>query len=346
MKNKEERKLNELLKNMPKPSLNRQKRNEIQQAIMNSKKSPSIKKYTPIFGAVAAGFLFFLLIFTSMNNNQQASIHSYNDIVKEEISMIEGSNQENSYSSKDKSIIKVFHKTIGSMKFAKTNKTSSVFEKTIKLYNSDQDMFATMIFTGKNIATLNGKQYKIHEKELKQFTNEFFTEKYKADDENKSSIKKQANEVLRLLADQNMEALANHVHPEKGLLFAPYVYVKPNAITFSQDEIAGLLEDTKVYNWGSQAASGKPIELRPNKYFDKYVNASAFTKADEVNLNKQTKLGITLNNIREVFPNAQTVEFYHEGTKEELNWGSLTLVFEDVDGSRKLVALVHNEWTP
>ncbi|MBP1948604.1 hypothetical protein [Virgibacillus litoralis] len=345
MSKQDQNELEDLLKDMPKPDLSKRKRNEIHHAIMNSNNSFSIKKYAAIFGAVAAGFLFFLLIFSSTNtNNQQAVMHTYNDIVKGEISVIEGATEGSLYSSSDQKVIDNFHETIGSMNYKKTTQESSVFEKTITLYNNDNEKVTTMTFTGENITTIDGKQYKIDEKQLNQFTSEFFTEKYKTNNEKKPSLKEQANKVLTLLANENMEALANQVHPEKGLLFSPYVYVKSNAVTFSQDEITKLLEDNTVYEWGTQDGSGKPIELTPREYFDEYVNASAFSNADEVNVNNLKNRGTMLNNIREVFPNAQTVEFYQNG-KEELAWESLTLVFEDMDGSRKLVAIVHGEWT-
>ncbi|MFB4167938.1 hypothetical protein [Virgibacillus sp. JSM 102003] len=345
MKKQDQNELKDLLKDMPKPDVSKQKRTEIHHAIMNSNKSFPFKKFTAIFGAVAAGCLFFLLIFSFINtNNQQAAIHTYNDIVKGEVSAIKGATEDSLYSSSDQKIIDNFHETIGAMDYKKTTQESSVFEKTITLYNNDNDKVTTMTFTGENIVTIDGKQYKIDENQLNQFTSQFFTEKYKTNTEKKPSLKEQANKVLTLLTNENMEALANQVHSEKGLLFSPYVYVKSSTVTFSQNEITKLLEDNNVYEWGSQDGSGKPIKLTPSEYFDEYVNASYFSNADEVNVNNLKNRGTMLNNIREVFPKAQTVEFYQNG-KEELAWESLTLVFEDVDGSRKLVAIVHGEWT-
>ncbi|MGP4107667.1 hypothetical protein [Virgibacillus sp. L01] len=344
MKKQDHNELKDLLKDMPKPDVSKQKRNEIHHVIMNSNKKFPIKRFAAIFGAVAAGCLFFLLIFSSINtNNQQAAMHTYNDIVKGEISAINGATEDNLYSSSDQKIIESFHETIGSMNYKKTTQESSVFEKTITLYNNNNEIVTTMTFTGENIVSINGKQYKINENQLNQFTSLFFTEKYKTNTK-KPSLKEQANKILTLLTNENMEALGNQVHPEKGLLFSPYVYVKSNATTFSQDEIPKLLQDNSVYEWGSQDGSGKPIKLTPSDYFDEYVNASFFSNADEVNVNNLKNRGTMLNNIHEVFPNAQTVEYYQNG-KEELAWESLTLVFEEVDGSRKLVAIVHGEWT-
>ncbi len=345
MKKQDHNELKDLLKDMPKPDVSKQKRTEIHHAIMNSNKKFPIKRFAAIFGAVAAGCLFFLLIFSSINtNNQQAAMHTFNDIVKGEISAIKGATEDSLYSTSDQKIIESFHETIGAMNYKKTTQESSVFEKTITLYNDKNEKVTTMTFTGEDIVSINGKQYKIDDKQLNQFTNKFFTEKYKTNNEKQPSLKQQANKVLTLLTNENMEALANQVHPEKGLLFSPYVYVKSNAVTFSRDEIANLLEVNSVYEWGSQDGSGKPIKLTPSDYFDEYVNASFFSNADEINVNNLKNRGTMLNNIRDVFPNAQTVEFYQNG-KEELAWESLTLVFEDVDGSRKLVAIVHGEWT-
>ena len=55
-----------------------------------------------------------------------------------------------------------------------------------------------------------------------------------------------------------------------------------------------------------------------------------------------------INNIKEAYPNGQFVEFHITGLEpkyEGIDWRSLKLVFEDVNGTLYLVGIIHSEWT-
>lgn len=164
-----------------------------------------------------------------------------------------------------------------------------------------------------------------------------------------------ANEVLDTLADRDLDELAKHVHPEKGVLFAPFLqltstpmYEQHDPIIFGANEIPTLLQDQTIYRWGDHAASGLPIEMTTAEYFDSYVYANK--NPDATFVNQQDLMGpeFFTENVRGKFPDAHMVQYsYYETVEgEELSWMQLTLIFEEYDGEWKLVGILHNAWTP
>ena len=55
-----------------------------------------------------------------------------------------------------------------------------------------------------------------------------------------------------------------------------------------------------------------------------------------------------MNNIADAYEGKQRVEFYLSGFDpqyEGMDWKSLTLVFDQVDGQREVIGIIHNQWT-
>lgn len=174
----------------------------------------------------------------------------------------------------------------------------------------------------------------------------------KLDEENpqtdEQAVKEKAETILTALKEQDGEELASHVHNEKGLLFSPYVYVETDAITLKQDQLRTLFEAEETYTWGYQHGSGKPIELTAREYIEEYGYDAAYESADEVVMNPTEPRGNAKRNVKEIFPDAEVVEYYVKGTEENgnMDWKALNLVFEKNEaGEWKLVALVHDQWT-
>lgn len=164
----------------------------------------------------------------------------------------------------------------------------------------------------------------------------------------KQDIIEVSDEVIQALDDQDMERVATHVHPKKGLLFSPYVYVTEDAIIFEQQEVSTLLEQDEVFTWGRYDGKGTEINLTPDDYFAEFLNVFPFLEPDDVLVDDLQDRGNTLNNIAEVFPNAEVVEYHYEGSEENagIDWESLILVYEkDTEGTLKLIAIVRDMWT-
>jgi hypothetical protein len=148
-------------------------------------KSP-FRKYTPIFVGVIALFLMSILSLSMLDNNNKSTGHPLDDIQQDQITKFVGSNEVgpeniNTYSTNDHTLIEKFYKTMLAMEFEPTEQKSSVFNNTITIYDTSERVLIKMVFTGKNIVTINGKQYEIDENLLQDFLSLFFTHKYKVD---------------------------------------------------------------------------------------------------------------------------------------------------------------------
>jgi hypothetical protein len=84
------------------------------------------------------------------------------------------------------------------------------------------------------------------------------------------------------------------------------------------------------------------------EYFDEFIYDQDFLAAEEVKANEVIGTGNTINNIAEVYPSAQFVEYHFPGFDPEMagmDWVSLRLVFEWKDEQWWLVGIIHDEWT-
>ena len=64
--------------------------------------------------------------------------------------------------------------------------------------------------------------------------------------------------------------------------------------------------------------------------------------------NQVSERGNNMNNIAEVYEGKQRAEFYFSGFDpqyEGMDWKSLTLVFDQVDGQWEVIGIIHNQWT-
>lgn len=162
------------------------------------------------------------------------------------------------------------------------------------------------------------------------------------------SVEEAAKEVVNLLKDKNFEELSNFVHPTKGIRFSPYTYVNlEKDLVFKKEEIKNLNLDPKKYTWGAYDGSGFPINLTFSEYYKKFIYDKDFALTKQISVNRRVGQGNTINNIPEAYPKASYVEFYVPGSSEMegMDWGSLRLVFEQVEGKWYLVGIVHNQWT-
>lgn len=164
-----------------------------------------------------------------------------------------------------------------------------------------------------------------------------------------------AAKAIMALKEQDIDELAGLVHPVKGVTFSPYTYVRPLQgapgeadLVFSASQLRDLWSDTTIYHWGAYDGSGEPIELTFPEYYERFVYDVDFARPDAVGFDETVGQGNTINNIAEVYPNAVTVEYHFEGIDaqyEGMDWRSLRLVLEEVDGVWYVVGIVHDEWT-
>ena len=157
-----------------------------------------------------------------------------------------------------------------------------------------------------------------------------------------------AIEAIQALKSRDLEALASLVHPEKGVRLSPYSFVRRDDLIFYQEQIPGLWADPTIYSWGNYDGSGMPIELSFEVYYLEFIYDVGFARPYTLGFNATLGRGNSINNLSEAYPEAAFVEFHFPGFDpqyEGMDWRSLHLVFEQVNGAWFLVGVVHDEWT-
>lgn len=154
--------------------------------------------------------------------------------------------------------------------------------------------------------------------------------------------------VILALKEDDMSALAAYIHPVKGLLFSPYAHI--DTATAKVFPASGLpaLTDPTVYNWGSYDGTGDPISLTFQQYYDKFVYDKDFIEPETVGVDQIKGLGNTIVNIEDVFPNSFVMDYYFSGFDPQyggMDWESLILVLEELNGAWYVSAIVHSQWT-
>jgi hypothetical protein len=167
------------------------------------------------------------------------------------------------------------------------------------------------------------------------------------------AVAARAGQIVWALRDQDWEMLASSVHPTKGVRFSPYAYVRVGEgdgadLAFGADELIGLIADQTVYRWGVFDGSGEPIDMTFRDYYARFVYDADFGWAYAVGYGTTVGAGNTINNVAEVYSEAQIIEYHLPGSDPQfagMDWRSLRLVMERVGETWYLVGVVHDEWT-
>ncbi len=165
-----------------------------------------------------------------------------------------------------------------------------------------------------------------------------------------NTLLQEALEVMELFKDQDAAGLDSRVSPTRGVRFSPYQFVDENTdITFYPgNTIPSMFTNTTVYVWGEYDGTGDAIAGEFASYYPRFVYDVDFFNPEMIGINSFLSSGNIINNIQDVYPNDQYVEFYFSGFDPQyagMDWKSLTLVFEDVNGTWYLVGVIHGEWT-
>ena len=154
--------------------------------------------------------------------------------------------------------------------------------------------------------------------------------------------------TLIALKTQNMELLAQ-VASEKGIRFSPYSYIDTGKnIILKKEEFNAAYTGKTQYVRGIQDGKGDSIILTFKDYLSKFVYDVDFVNLGEKHLNENLTRGNSINNIPDVYSGKQTIEYYVPGLDpkyEGMDRRGLTLVFDQENGDRKLIGVIHNQWT-
>ena len=158
-----------------------------------------------------------------------------------------------------------------------------------------------------------------------------------------------AAKVVNILKARDMNELKNYAHPQKGIRFSPYAYIdETNDIIVTANDLETYMNSSDIYTWGSYDGSGEPIDLIFSDYYDRFVYNQDFANPHIIGNNQIVQTGNTINNIEDVYPNAQFVEFHFTGFDPQytgMDWTSLRIVMEEYNSQLYIIGIIHDEWT-
>lgn len=161
------------------------------------------------------------------------------------------------------------------------------------------------------------------------------------------TIPNEADKAIEALKNKDFETLSALVSPKKGLRFSPYASVDLESDkVFTKDQVKNLMADKSKITWGVSDGSGEPIMLSFPEYYLKFIYDRDYQSAPQIEPNKRLGKSNSINNISQAYPNSKFIEYYFPPKEgDEMNWGSLRLVFEEDSGKLYLVGIIHDQWT-
>jgi hypothetical protein len=163
-----------------------------------------------------------------------------------------------------------------------------------------------------------------------------------------NNLTDQANLVLKALIAGNFTALEQYIEPGGQVIFSPYAYIDTTkAQRFSGEKLSQTATAKRLLKWGEYDATGEPIQLTVGDYFAQFIQHKPFATADSVLVNRSLAAGNLINNIGQVFPDTEFVEYYCKGSDEYagMDWGALRIIFRKKADKLYLVGVVSDRWT-
>ncbi len=164
---------------------------------------------------------------------------------------------------------------------------------------------------------------------------------------NNEELARLASGVADCIAREDYETLSQYVHPVYGLVFSPYSTVNLGSNQcFTPQRVAAADKDKTVYVWGVKYGSNEPIQLTTRQFFAEILYDQDYAKAPVMGFNTVLRSGNALENVTAAFPGSQFVDLcFPPSSGEGTDWRILRMVFEDYEGTMKLSALIHSEYT-
>ncbi len=161
------------------------------------------------------------------------------------------------------------------------------------------------------------------------------------------SLKKINEDIIQALKDKNFKKFAEFIHPEKGVRFSMYAFVNPKEDKkFSKADFIRYQPAKTLFTWGTMDGSGDLYRATLRDYLADWVYSKDFATA-QVSLNAFQGKGNSLNNVKEIYPNADFTENFMKGSEANsgMDWKCLRLIFEEFQGKYYLIGVVNDQWT-
>lgn len=167
-------------------------------------------------------------------------------------------------------------------------------------------------------------------------------------DMSQQTLRQQAMRIQRALANNDFFRITNDIHPTRGVRFSMYAYVRPEADkVFSREQYAQYLQQSKIrFTWGEKDGTGDLLVTPLPEYLNTWVAAKKYNNS-AISINEFHQTGGMINNLRDIYPYSDVVEFHYKGSEEYdgMDWRIMRLVFDDYQGKRYLVAIINDRWT-
>ncbi|WP_308006775.1 hypothetical protein [uncultured Chryseobacterium sp.] len=161
------------------------------------------------------------------------------------------------------------------------------------------------------------------------------------------ALKKINEDIIQALKDKNFKKFAEFIHPEKGVRFSMYAFVNPKEDKkFSKADFIRYQPTRTLFTWGTMDGSGDLYRATIRDYLSDWVYSKDFATA-QVSLNAFQGKGNSLNNVKEIYPNADFTENFMKGSEANsgMDWKCLRLIFEEFQGKYYLIGVVNDQWT-
>lgn len=163
-----------------------------------------------------------------------------------------------------------------------------------------------------------------------------------------ASLLEMSDEILKSLKSSNWEKVSEYFHPTEGVRFSPYSYINTvTDICLTKEEFLDLTKSDKELIWGVYDGTGDTIRATINQYLNKFILDKNYDTVEDISLNNYIHHGSSLDNLREIYPQADVVEYFVPGSEEyaQMDWGQLKLIFKSEDNRYYLIGVVRNVWT-
>ncbi|WP_144282170.1 hypothetical protein [Chryseobacterium echinoideorum] len=160
-------------------------------------------------------------------------------------------------------------------------------------------------------------------------------------------LEKMNDDLLQAIKLGNYGTFSDCIHPEKGVRFSMYAFVNRNEDKhFSKADFQKYFPTKTIFTWGSRDGTGEIYQATINNYFKKWIFKKDFIQS-KYSFNRFQGSGNSLNNLKEIYPDADFTENYISGSEKYsgMDWNSLRFVFEKFEGKYYLVAVINDEWT-
>lgn len=155
--------------------------------------------------------------------------------------------------------------------------------------------------------------------------------------------------ILKHIKNKEYQALVQYIHPELGIRFSPYSFINlKEDVIIKASQLPRMINNNEKQFWGLYDGTGEEIKLTTKEYFSKFVYDVDFLNAPSLTVNTSSVAGNSINNIKEVYPDAEYTESYFAGFQkkyEGMDWRALRLVYKKAEGKYYLIGIIHDQWT-